>query len=164
MQYMKLNPDQREEFLAALAKMPDFLNDTFRGLSTEQTRAVAPDGTPSPVEQVWHLADLEHEGFAERIRRLASELDPFLPDFDGTKVAAERNYRTRSLRDGLAAFTEARQRNIVALRRLDHESWYRSGTQEGVGKVSLCDIPGFMSQHDAAHRIEIDAWIEQVIP
>jgi hypothetical protein len=33
-----------------------------------------------------------------------------------------------------------------------------NGTQEGVGKVSLCDMPGFMSQHDSAHRGEIESW------
>jgi hypothetical protein len=164
MQYMRLNPDQREEFLAALAHMPAFLNDTLRSLSAEQTRALGPDGTPSPVEQVWHLADLEREGFGVRIRRLASEREPFLPDFDGTKIAAEREYRARSLEAGLAAFSDARRQNITALRGLDSQSWYRSGTQEGVGKVSLCDIPAFMSQHDSAHRIEIDAWMKAVIP
>jgi hypothetical protein len=164
MQYMKLNPDQREEFLAALANMPDFLNDTFRGLSAEQTRTLGPDGTPSPVEQVWHLADLECEGFGARIRRLASEREPFLPDFDGTRIAAEREYRARTLEAGLAAFTAARRQNIAALRGLDSRSWYRSGTQEGIGKVSLCDIPAFMSQHDSAHRVEIEAWMNAVIP
>jgi len=159
MQYMRLDPDQREEFLAALAHMPDYLNDTFTGLGAEHTRTPGPDGIPSPVEQVWHLADLEREGFGTRIRRLLSETGPDLPDFDGTKVAAERNYRARSLEDGLVAFAEARRQNIAALRGLDRESWYRNGTQEGVGPVSLCDIPAFMSQHDSAHRREIEAWI-----
>ena len=160
MQYMKLNPDQREEFLTALAGMPAFLRDVFAGLSSEQMRSRAPDGTLSPVEQVWHLADLEREGFGERIRRLLSENGPHLPDFNGTEIAVQRNYRALSFAAGLAAFTEARRHNIAALRAVDELSWWLSGTQEGVGQVSLCDIPGFISQHDLAHRIESEAWMQ----
>jgi hypothetical protein len=144
--------------LASLANMPGFLKSAFSGLNPEQTRTRGPDGTPSPVEQVWHLADLEREGFTKRIARLLEEAEPELPDFDGAKVAAVRNYRAMSLEDGLSAFTAARRANIAALRAVDAQSWFRSGTQEGVGRVSLCDIPGFMSQHDSAHRAEIDAW------
>ncbi|HEV8335687.1 MAG TPA: DinB family protein [Candidatus Polarisedimenticolia bacterium] len=160
MQYMKLDPDQREEFLISLASMPAYLDEVFSRLSPEQTRTVAADGTLSPVEQVWHLADLEREGFGERIRRLLTEKEPYLPDFDGAKLAAERDYRRLTLEDGLAAFAEARRRNLAALRSIDGQAWFLSGTQDGVGKVSLCDIPGFMSQHDGSHKAEIEAWMK----
>jgi hypothetical protein len=158
MQYMRLNPDQREAFLASLAEMPQYLTEAFADLSAAEACASGPSGEPSPVEQVWHLADLEREGFAVRIHRLLSEREPHLPDFDGTRIAAERDYRSRSFEDGLAAFTGARQRNVDVFRTLRPDSWYASGTQEGIGAVTLCDIPGFMSQHDSAHRREIDTW------
>ncbi len=158
MQYMKLGVAQREELLASLARMAEYLREVFSGLSPEQTRARAADGTFSPVEQVWHLADLEREGFGVRIRRLLSEREPHLPDFDGAKVAADRNYRSLSLEQGLAVFAAARQENISVLRALDSKAWVRSGTQAGIGKVSLCDMPSFMSQHDSAHRTEIEQW------
>jgi hypothetical protein len=160
---MKLNSDQREEFLSSLAHMPVFLRDVFSGLSSEQTRSRGRDGTLSPVEQVWHLADLEREGFGERIRRLLNEQEPHLPDFNGAEIAAQRNYRALSFEAGLAAFTEARRHNIAAFRAIAGSSWSLSGTQEGVGRVSLCDIPGFMSQHDLAHRHEIEAWMQSAI-
>jgi hypothetical protein len=76
MRYMKLDTDLREEFLASLAGMPEFLMRAFSGLTAEQTRTAGRDGTPCPVEQ----------------------------------------------------------------------------------KISLCDIQGFMFQHDTAHRTEIEAW------
>jgi hypothetical protein len=158
MRYMRLNTEQREEFLASLASMPEFLMRAFSGLTEAQTRTPGRDGTPSPVEQVWHLADLEREGFKERIGRLLAEPDPQLPDFNGAKVAADRNYRSLSFDEGLAAFTAARRDTIAALRAIDTQSWFRSGTQEGVGKISLCDIPSFMFQHDTAHKTEIEAW------
>jgi hypothetical protein len=113
----------------------------------------------SAVEQVSHLADLEHEGFGRRIERLLHESQPLLPDFDGDAIAAERDYRRRSLRDGLAAFAAARAANLARLDRVRGEDWERSGIQEGVGPVALEDLPMLMSEHDAAHHAEIERWL-----
>jgi hypothetical protein len=111
------------------------------------------------VEQCWHLADLERDGYSVRIRRLLNEAEPALPDFDGTRVARERDYKSLSLADGLAAFRQARAENLAALRGLTALDWERRGTQEGVGRIGLCDIPVMMAEHDSAHRAEIDAWL-----
>jgi hypothetical protein len=111
---------------------------------------------------VWHLADLEREAFGSRIERLQSEHNPHLPDFDGDRIALERNYRALSLAAGLNAFDDARAANMARLQDLPAEAWDRSGTQEGVGAVSLCDMPVFIHQHDQAHVAEIVAWRESV--
>ena len=162
MQYMKLDAAQRESLLADLSGMSAYLDDAFSTLTAEETRMPGPDDSFSPVEQAWHLADLEREGFGVRIDRLARGGSPQLPDFDGDAVAQARNYRALSLAGGLAAFRAARERNLAALRAVaSAEIWAQSGVQEGVGAVSLCDMPAFMSQHDAAHRAEIDAWKRQ---
>jgi len=155
---MKLTITQREELLDSLLAMHVFLSETFAHLSSDELKTPGPDQLFAPVEQVWHLADLEREGFSARIHRLLSECDPYLPDFDGTRAATLRNYRSLSFEEGLSAFAEARRSNVATLRAVDTDSWLLSGTQQGVGKVSLCDMPSFMSQHDAAHRIEIDLW------
>ena len=59
---------------------------------------------------------------------------------------------------GLRAFATARRANLAALPEIDSPLWQRAGTQEGVGRVSLCDVPAMMEQHDASHRAEIAAW------
>jgi hypothetical protein len=158
MEYMRLPPEQREQLLASLEAMSEFLERAFGSLDSERARARPAAESFSPVEQVWHLADLEREAFAVRIDRLLHEVDPELPDFDGGRMAAERDYRSRSIADGLSAFMHARAANLRALRGVTEPSWHRAGTQEGVGRVALCDIPAFMAQHDAAHRAEIEAW------
>jgi hypothetical protein len=158
MQYMKLNRTQQKELIAALAAMKAFLRDAFGSLSPDEARLPGPGNSFSAVEQVWHLADLEREGFGLRIRRLQTEAGPHLPDFDGAAIARERDYPSLSLADGLRAFEAAREANLRTLEALPLEAWTRSGTQEGVGAVSLCDLPAFMRQHDEAHRAEIDAW------
>jgi hypothetical protein len=158
MLYMKLDAISRQELLAQLEAMPAFLAETFAGLSAEQITLPGPEGLFSPIEQVWHLADLEREGFGARIDRLRWELDPHLPDFDGAAVAAARNYRSLSIGAGLKAFKTARIDNVQKLREIQDDAWLRSGAQEGVGKVSLCDIPSMIWQHDAAHKQEIARW------
>ena len=75
---------------------------------------------------------------------------------DGATIAGFRVLR--SLGEGLAAFRRARARNLAALRAVPTEGWTRAGTQQGVGRVSLCDLPGMMAEHDSAHRAEIEAW------
>jgi hypothetical protein len=161
-QYMALPVQQREALLRSLEDMPQYLEHELLALQPELTCQPGPDGTFSPVEQVWHLADLEREGFGSRIDKLLTERDPQLPDFDGAAIAVARHYRSLSLAEGLDAFRSARRSNLAKLRALAAEAWARSGQQQGVGKVSLCDLPDFMSQHDAAHRAEIAAWKSQL--
>ncbi len=160
MRYTRMTLPDQETLLGQLAAMPDFLATTFVGLSlTEASRRApdGPDGSFSAVEHCWHLADLERDGFAVRICRLLAEDDPVLPDFDGARVAAEREYRELSLAEGIRAFAEARRANLTALRSIAAGDWQRPGFQEGVGRVALCDIPAMMAEHDAGHRQEIEA-------
>jgi hypothetical protein len=144
--------------LSELEGMAEFLAGMFGDLSTEAARRGGAQGTFSPVEQCWHLADLEVEGFRVRIRRLLDEERPFLPDFDGAAAARERDYCARSLVEGLQAFRAARESNVALLRSVPEEAWSRGGVQEGVGEVSLLDIPRLMHEHDASHKAEIIAW------
>lgn len=148
--------------LEQLEVMPEMLEGAFGGLAEQASLRPGPGGSFSPVEHCWHLADLEREGYAQRIRRLLDEDEPQLPDFDGARIAAERNYRQLSLAEGIATFRTARRDNLRMLRTLTESQWARSGTQEGVGRVTLADIPRMMAEHDASHRREVDAWIQQI--
>jgi len=158
MQYMRLTAADREALLARLEAMPGLLQSAFAALSRAEAAAPGPGDSFAPVEHCWHLADLEREGYAVRIRRLLSEDGPALPDFDGARIAAERGYRSLSLTAGIEAFRQARGANIAALRGLGDRDWLRVGTQEGVGAVTVCDLPAMMAEHDEGHRREIEAW------
>jgi DinB family protein len=143
--------------------MPAFLQRAARTLEGQATRGPSGGGF-SIVEHAWHLADLEHEGFGARLRRLLTEDDPALPDFDGARLARERNYVGRPLDGGLAAFVAARAANLAVLRSVPAESWAWAGRQEGVGVVTLNDVPRLMREHDDSHREEIDALIAGLAP
>ena len=158
MKYAMLGPPERDRLLHDLEAMPEFLAEQFSSLPPQVACGEEPDGAFSPVEHCWHLADLEIEGYQARIGRLLSETAPVLPDFDGGRVAKEREYRTKSLPHAIAAFREARRANLSAFARLGEGEWSRAGTQEGVGPVALCDLPAMMAEHDRIHRTEIEAW------
>ncbi len=90
-----------------------------------------------------------------RIRRLLSEEEPSLSNFDGDRIARERRYQDRNLGEGLAAFAAARARNLERLRSASRSDWKRRGAQEGVGRISLADIPRRMAEHDLSHTRDV---------
>ena len=142
--------------LPAVAGMNVAQHPELFGLLKELAQGVVRTFGSNVCEVVIHdLADLEHEGYGERIRRLRDESAPRLPDFDGARLAREREYRSRSLSEGMARFAAARAANLAALRHIPDAAWGRGGSQEGVGALVLSDVPRMMAEHDRSHRQEI---------
>jgi hypothetical protein len=157
-----MNKRELETLLLTLESTPALLARAAAELPEDTVRQRGTPGGFSFVEQVWHLADLEREAYGARIRRLLTEDEPRLSNFDGGRVARERQYQRRSLAEGLLAFTTARRRNIEALRDVSGADWKRSGEQEGVGTVTLADVPRMMAEHDRAHGEEIAALLREI--
>jgi hypothetical protein len=141
--------------------MPAWLQGAIADLSPGEASERGPGGTFAPVEQCWHLAELERDAFALRLRRLRDEDRPALEDFDGERAAIEANYLGRSCADGVAAFAAARRANLDLIASIRTEEWSRAGTQAGVGEVALCDLPAMMAEHDASHRGELEDWLRR---
>lgn len=150
-----MNRRELETLLLTLESTPALVARAAEGLDPSQARRVPAAGSFSLVEHVWHLADIEREGYGVRIRRILSEDEPILSDFDGDRIARERDYRKRDLARGIEAFAAARNRNVAKLRSIRNSDWYRRGLQEGVGPIALDDVPRMMAGHDRAHTAEI---------
>ena len=161
MKYMKLKTSEREDLLADLEDMPVFLSDCFINLDETKAKKRSNDGGFSPIEHVWHLADLEQEGFTVRLQKLLNGNNPTLPDFAGGKIAKERDYRSLSLNEGLNAFASARKENIKTIKTIEGSEWFKEGNLEGVGSITLCDMPEMLYQHDFEHKQEIEAWVNE---
>ena len=156
---------KRREFEALLVTLEStaaVLSRAAAALSPAEARRRPAAGGFSLVENVWHLADLEREGYGLRIRRILSETNPALLNFDGDRMARERVYQERDVDRGIVLFARARAQNLEALRKLSRAEWKRSGSQEGVGCVSLDDIPRMMAEHDRAHGTEIANLIAEI--
>ncbi|HJV23621.1 MAG TPA: DinB family protein [Holophagaceae bacterium] len=142
-------PD-RELALAALSRMPDRLEAWTCRLTEEALRRRTESGGFAPLEHIWHLAELETV-FGTRLARLRDEARPHLADFHGDTAATAGRYLERAAAEGLARFRAARTANLAAFAALAESHWLRQGTQEGLGPVTLGDLPGRMMAHDLDH-------------
>jgi len=146
----KMEPDVQNLF-DLLEQTPEIIGRQVASLSDAEARRRKADASFSPVEDVCHLRDLEVEGYAVRINRILNEEQPVLEDFDGGRVAVERDYNSQDIREALQAFALARKQNLDRLRALPPEQLERGGALEGVGVVSLKRLLLLMSEHDEGH-------------
>jgi len=146
-----------ETLLLTLESTPELVARAAASLSPAEARVRPAAGRFSFVENVWHLAELEREGYGTRIRRILGEENPALVNFDGDRIARERGYQEKDVERGLALFARARRSNLETLRALPAAAWKRSGSQESVGRITLADLPRMMAEHDRSHEIEIFA-------
>jgi hypothetical protein len=109
----------------------------------------------SALEQVCHLRDLELEGYGVRIRKLLTETGPSLPDFDGGRIARERDYNSQEFETALRDFARARKDNISAVETLSPDQLNLSGVLEGVGEITLARLLRLMREHDKSHLEEL---------
>jgi hypothetical protein len=151
-----------EALLVTLESTAALLSRAAASLSPAEARRRPAAGGFSFVENVWHLADLEREGYGVRIRRILGETNPALLNFDGDRLARERVYQELDVDRGIVLFARARAQNLEALGRLSRSEWKRSGSQEGVGCVRLEDIPRMMADHDRAHGAEIASLLSEI--
>jgi hypothetical protein len=150
-----MNRRELETLLLTLESTAAWLSRAATSFSPSEARLRPAGGGFSFVENVWHLADLEREGYAVRIRRILAEECPALLNFDGDRIARERAYQEQDVERGIALFTRARTQNLEALLRLSASDWKRCAAQEGVGRVTLADIPRMMAEHDRSHARDI---------
>jgi len=157
-----MNRRQLETLLVTLESTPALLERASSEIPASLATRRPAGGGFSLVENVWHLAELETEGYGQRIRLLLSEEDPTLANFDGDLIARERRYQERDLAEGLAAFAAERRRNIETLRAARSSDWKRRGTHETLGRVALGDLPRMMAEHDRSHTDDIAALMAEL--
>src|SRR5262249_16905373 len=107
-----MNRRRLETLSVTLESTPLLLRPAARERTAAGVLARRAGGGFSCLENVWRLADLGREGYGVRIRRLLTESEPVLANFDGDRAARERRYQSRELADGLAAFASARRFNL----------------------------------------------------
>lgn len=141
----------RDAALSELEPMASRLEAWLAACPPERLRQRPSPEAFAPVEHLWHLADLEAEAFGVRLRRLRDEDHPWLPDFLGDAQAQARNYLAKDPLEALRQFRSARALNLERFWELSEEAWRRQGEQEGVGPLTLEQLPERMVQHDLDH-------------
>ena len=142
--------------LDALADFPRRFEAHFAAVPPELIRWAPPrwEGSPAewltPIEQVWHVRDIEIDGYRHRFRRTLAEHHQVLPDLDGLALARERHYAERDPQLALREFRAARDENLALLRSLSPSDFDRIATFEGV-PVTLRTLVHTLCSHDLQH-------------
>lgn len=145
-----------------LRTFPTVLRRMLESVPPELLTKRSASGMFSCVENAWHLADLEAEGYGVRLRRLLAETSPSLPDFRGDVVAEERDYNNLPLAPALERFERARAENIALIDAASDEDRQRSGEQEGVGIVTFERVIAMMREHDEGHAAELASLFDEL--
>jgi DNA-binding transcriptional ArsR family regulator len=123
--------------------------------------AKPPDGRFSIAEHLQHLADIEELGWAPRFERLLAETRPRLPNVDGDRLAAQRDYAHSPWRGAARRFARQRSRTLRALARYD-ESTLAKPARFADRAATAGDVLAAMVAHDREHRAEMASlWMQR---
>ncbi|HYB10417.1 MAG TPA: DinB family protein [Alphaproteobacteria bacterium] len=148
--------------LQELSAMPGHLETAANSVRASQWTTRDENGGFSFVEHACHLRDIDADGFSVRIERMLSETNPALPDIDGAKLAAERDYLAQDFKAALIGFANARVEIVRRLAALTPADRSRVGTLEGVGELSIDGLVLKILEHDGEHRRDFEALRDQL--
>jgi hypothetical protein len=157
-----MTQNELEELTNFLAATPARIRQLVAGFVESETRRKPAGDEFSVVENVCHLRDIEVDGYAARIEKILREDEPFLPDLNGARLAAERRYNEQGLAAALDAFTDARRGNVLAVKRLSSAQLERRGVFEHTGAITLSRLLEMMREHDMAHLDELKGLRERL--
>lgn len=146
------------DVLQTLTETPDRFESVFQLFPESQWNRKPSDweGVPgerfTALEQLWHLRDIEIDGYHLRIRRMLDESEPDLVSLDGYRLAEERSYATRSPLSALAEFRQARAGTLRLVSGLDAQQLERKGTFAEYGSISLAGLIHLLCSHDLQHQ------------
>lgn len=145
-----MSPNSVRELLDRLSVSPVRLRALLTSLSESALRTAPPAGGFAPIEDAWHLRDIEVEGHFPRIRRMLAEDTPVLAPIDGDQLAVERRYLERELGAALDEFAQYREASLGVLGALAEEAWSRRAMFQD-RSVSLRELVVAMAEHDESH-------------
>jgi len=103
------------------------------------------------IEQLWHVHDVEIDGYHQRFRRILGEDHPFLPDLGSEALAKARDYASRDATSALAGFRTAREQTVAMLASLDAKQLERTALFEDYGPTTTRGLVHFLCSHDQQH-------------
>ena len=151
---LSLEPKDTDAAIKRLSGMPGIVGSYLSAFPEKAATKLSPDDF-SITEHICHLRDLEIEGYLARVRRILAENHPLLPDFEGGRIAKERDYNSQDATDALHAFASAREESVRLLRSLEAAQFQKTGNLSGVGAVNIRELVNLMLEHDQEHINEL---------
>ena len=149
------------QYVEILQSTPKKLRSWLQGLNEEQLCYKPDEKAFSLKETLWHLRDIEIEGYRRRVRLILAENLPTLEDIDGTRLARLRRYQSANAAQALEEFTQAREGNIAYLRNMTAFQWNRKAVFNG-DEVTLLQLVEKWVAHDLEHLKEIEELLGKI--
>ncbi|MCO5177357.1 MAG: DinB family protein [Thermomicrobiales bacterium] len=143
-----------EFLLAQLRAFPAELLDLIQGYDDADLQRAAAGGGWGSVEIFCHLRDADALA-TERIQRILSEDEPYIPAVDETLWPIERDYASQNARAALDEFDAIRQHFVTTLETLTANQLDRRGYHEDHGEQTVREYIDNAIQHDADHRQQL---------
>ncbi len=127
--------------LATLEKNVDRAEALVADLSDEQLSWKPAPDVFSVRENIWHMRDIDFDGYLLRVEQTLTKRHPILPDLDGLALAQERRYNELPIGPALQELRYARARARQLFDRITENDLRRTATFETVGEVTVADLP-----------------------
>jgi heme-degrading monooxygenase HmoA len=150
------------ELMEELQNFPRHLRTIAQGVPASQLQRRPANGGFSMVEHACHLRDYEIEGVLGRIQKILAEQCPSLPEYEGEKLAAERNYQMQDFAAAVEDFERHRLRTLEMLNTLSGEQMEQSATIGTMGVVTIRKLVEIVAEHDQSHRREIEELLAEI--
>ena len=131
------------------------LQEATTGLDEEALSWRPAENKWSVREIIAHLADLESNGFAVRLRQVLQEERPLMKAIDTDARARDFGYQGQDVSRNISRLLEARSENIRLVQPALPEAWDRVGIHEHRGPMTLRQILEGMANHDQNHLRQI---------
>jgi len=153
----QVTTEQRENYLATLAGLPDALREAVSGLNDAQLDTPYRDGGWTVRQLVHHVAD-SHEQMVGRMKLALTEDCPKIKTYDEAAWAELKDARTLPIELSLGILDGLYVRAAVVLRSLSESEWQRSFEHPDWGKIRLeqtLALYAWHSRHHVAHVTEL---------
>jgi DinB superfamily len=150
-----------DEIIDTLQHTASRIEEIAQNLSEGELQQRGADGHWSIKELVGHLRDAA-EMYGERIRRVASEDNPFLPSYDQDVLMADGHYETREIGPVIGELDSLNKQTAALLSSLRDHDWQRRGQHEERGRMTIEDLAQVHANHLREHLAEIDQRAQEV--
>jgi HAD superfamily hydrolase (TIGR01549 family) len=128
------------------------------GFDTLGRKLSGPVWTKKPNPDEWclaeilcHLRDVEAEVNLPRLRKVISEINPFIPGKDTDPWASERQYILQDCLEARDSFLFSRIELLTILETLDSAEWQRAARHAILGPTHIQELAGIIAAHDRLH-------------
>jgi uncharacterized damage-inducible protein DinB len=155
-----LTPDQRRQFIDAIAEVPERMREAVHGLSPERLDTPYRPGGWTVRQVVHHVPD-SHMNSYIRFKLGVTEDEPTIKTYDESLWAELADAKSKPIEPSLALLENLHARWVIFLRSLGPAEWARKVRHPEWGAISLDELLSQYAWHGRHHVAHITALRER---